>query len=268
MNDKKQATEAILRAQAELEQALCELDKMPALDPGTVGFSAHALNNYLMVTGGTVELLRCSLEDHPDPQILNWLEGLGHLTELMRHTVSQLMTSSAPKDVKLRFLKWDLDPLVRRASKYYQRIADRKSILIVYESTIDIPPVWTDPVAVGAVMDNLLSNAVKYCYHEKRILVQMRGEAASVVCSIRDEGPGLSQEDQAKLFQRGVQLSSVPTGGETSSGYGLAIAKELVDKLGGDLWCESTLGAGACFSFRLPAYQEQGGNSGDPTRNS
>ncbi len=47
------------------------------------------------------------------------------------------------------------------------------------------------------------------------------------------------------------------TGGELSSGYGLAVAKELIDKLGGDLWCESTLGEGSCFSFRLPAYQEQ-----------
>ena len=85
----------------------------------------------------------------------------------------------------------------------------------------------------------------------------MHGELTSVVCSVRDEGPGLSQEDQAKLFQRGVQLSSVPTGGEPSSGYGLAVAKELIDKLGGDLWCESTLGTGARFSFRLPVFQEK-----------
>jgi signal transduction histidine kinase len=257
MSEKEQATAAILRAQADLEQALSELEKMPAFDPGVVAFSAHALNNYLMVTGGTVELLLWSLADHPDPQVRNWLEGLGHVTELMRHTVSQLMTSSAPKDAKLRFLKWDLAPLIRRACNYYQRIADRKNIFIVCESTIDIPPVWTDPVAVAAVMDNLLSNAVKYSFPGKQIWVQMRGEVTSVVCSVRDEGPGLNQEDQAKLFQRGIQLSSVPTGGEASSGYGLAVAKELIDKLGGNLWCESTLGAGACFSFRLPAYQEQ-----------
>ena len=112
-------------------------------------------------------------------------------------------------------------------------------------------------MAVAAVMDNLLSNAVKYSFPGKQIWVQMRGEVTSVVCSVRDEGPGLNQEDQAKLFQRGIRLSSVPTGGESSSGYGLAVAKELIDKLGGDLWCESTLGAGACFSFRLPAYQGQ-----------
>ncbi|MGZ6202542.1 MAG: ATP-binding protein [Thermodesulfobacteriota bacterium] len=52
-------------------------------------------------------------------------------------------------------------------------------------------------------------------------------------------------------------LAPQPLGENPSSGYGLAVAKELIDKLGGDLWCESTLGAGACFSFRLPAYQGQ-----------
>jgi two-component system sensor histidine kinase/response regulator len=112
-------------------------------------------------------------------------------------------------------------------------------------------------VAVAAVLDNLLSNAVKYSFPGKKIWVQLRGEMTTVVCSVRDEGPGLSREDQAKLFQRGIPLSSVATGGESSSGYGLAVAKELIDKLDGDLWCESTLGAGACFSFRLPTYQEQ-----------
>ncbi len=261
MKEKEQAIAAVLRAQADLEEALCEIEKMPAFDPGKVAFSAHALNNYLAVTEGTVELLLSSLEDHPNPQVRKWLEGLGHVTELMSHTVSQLMTSSAPGDAKLRFLKWDLARLVQRACDYYQRIAARKNISIHYDPTIDVPSVWTDPVAVAAVMDNLLSNAIKYSPPGKQIWVEIRGEGTSVVCTVRDEGPGLSKEDQAKLYQRGIQLSAVPTGGESSSGYGLAVAKELIDKLGGDLWCESTLGAGACFSFRLPAYQGEQGES-------
>ena len=189
--------------------------------------------------------------------IRDWLQGLAHVTDLMRHTVSQLMTSAASKDIKLWFLKWDLVPLVRRACNYYQRIADHKNISIVCESASKIPQVWTDPVAVAAVLDNLLSNAVKYSFPGSKILVKLKGEVTDVVCSVCDEGPGLSQEDQAKLFQRGIQLSSIATGGESSSGYGLAVAKELIDKLDGDLWCESTLGAGACFSIRLPAYQGQ-----------
>ncbi len=257
MSDKVKVAAAISRAEAELEQALSELAKMPAVDPGAVAFAAHALNNYLTVTGGTVDLLLLSLADHPDPQVRTWLEGLGHATELMCHTVSQLMNSSAPQDARLRLMRWDLPLLVQRTCNYYQRVAEQKKILIVLGPSVDVPPVWTDPVAVAAVLDNLLSNAVKYSQPEKRIWVQVQGEAASATCSVRDEGPGLSPEDQAKLFQRGVRLSPLPTGGELSSGYGLAVAKELVEKLGGQLWCDSQLGVGSCFSFRLPAYREQ-----------
>jgi signal transduction histidine kinase len=55
------------------------------------------------------------------------------------------------------------------------------------------------------------------------------------------------------LFQRGVRLSPQPTGGEASNGYGLAVAKELINLVGGSIWCCSTPGHGACFAFRLPA---------------
>jgi signal transduction histidine kinase len=257
MIEKEQATAAILRARSELEQALLELEKMPALDPKRVAFSAHALNNYLTVTRGTVELLLWSMNDHANPQVRVWLQGLGHVTDLMQHTVSQLLNSSVPDDVRLQFLRWDLAPLAQRTCDYYQRIADRKDISIVCETPPDIPPVWTDPVAVVAVLDNLLSNAIKYSAHGKKVQVKLWADATGVVCSVRDEGPGLSEEDQEKLFQRGVRLSSTTTGGESSSGYGLAVARELIEKLEGDLWCESTLGGGACFSFRLPRYQER-----------
>ena len=52
---------------------------------------------------------------------------------------------------------------------------------------------------------------------------------------VRDEGPGLSAEEQARLFQTGVRLSPQPTAGEPSSGYGLAVAKQLMDLLGGTI---------------------------------
>ena len=257
MNEKEQIAANILRAQSELEQALSGLQKMPAFNPDEIAFSAHALKNYLTVAGCTADLLHLSLTDYPNPQIRNWLEALGHVVKLMRHTVRQLTTSSESKDVALQFMKWDSVQLVRRACNYYQHIADRKHISIFFSSAMDISPVWTDPVAAAVVLDNLLANAVKYSLPGKKIWVEMSNDVKNAVCSIRDEGPGLSPDDQTKLFQRGARLSSVPTGGESSSGYGLAVAKELIDKLGGDIWCESKLGAGACFSFSLPVYEEK-----------
>jgi signal transduction histidine kinase len=113
--------------------------------------------------------------------------------------------------------------------------------------------VRADRVAVAAVLDNLLSNAVKYSPPGTAVHVQVRGEGDGVVCEVRDSGPGLSPEDQARLFRRGVRLTPTPTSGEPSSGYGLAVAKELVEGLGGRIWCESAVGHGSCFAFRLPA---------------
>lgn len=247
---------AIARAQADLVEALTELEKLPAFDPSSVAFSAHALNNFLSVTNGTLDLLLMHFADHPDAQVRVWLEGLQHAAHLMSRTVNQLMTASVATDAKLRFEKVDLPLFVQRACTYYQRVASKKKIRIVFVAAENVPPVWTDRVAVAAVLDNLVSNAVKYSQPEKQIDVTVRGEPGWAICGVRDEGPGLSPEDQAKLFQKGVRLTPTPTGGEPATGYGLAVAKELIERLGGAIWCESTLGQGSCFSFRLPAYQE------------
>ena len=253
---KEQIVSALTRARADLDVALYELEKLPAISQSSVSFAAHALNNFLTVTGGTVELLLWSLADHPDPQIRIWLKALEQATNLMAHTVSQLMYASTSQDARLRFEKVDLPLMVHRSCMFYQRIADLKDIRCHSESAVDVPSVWTDRVAIAAVLDNLLSNAVKYSSPGKRIWVRVSATPDGVVCEVRDEGPGLTPEDQAKLFQRGAQLTPKPTGGEPSTGYGLAVAKEFVEKLGGIIRCESVLGRGSCFSIRLPRYQE------------
>lgn len=253
---KEHVASAIARAQAELEDALSKLEKMPTFDASSVAFAAHALNNYLTVSGGAIELIMMRLADHPDPQVRIWLEGLQQATNLMSRTVGQLMFMPETPETKFRFEKVDLSTLVQRACNYYQRVADRKTIRVNAGSVADDQPVWTDRVAVAAVLDNLLSNAVKYSQPNKQIWVQVQAENGWAVCRVQDEGPGLNQQDQTKLFQRGMRLTPRPTGDEPSTGYGLAVAKELIEKLGGGIWCESRLGQGSCFAFRLPVNKE------------
>ncbi len=260
--DKKQIVSGILRAQSELEQVLYELEKLPPISESAVHFAAHALNNFLTVTGGTVELLLLMLAKHPDKQVLTGLKALQQATNLMTHTVSQLVNAETGRDAQLRFEKVELPVMAQRFRLFYQRIADQKQIQCLSGSTGNVPPVWTDRVATAAALDNLFSNAVKYSPPGKRIWVEVAAQQEWVVCRVRDEGPGLSQEDQAKLFQRGTTLTPKPTGGEPSTGYGLAVAKELIEKVGGEIWCESVLGQGSCFFFRLPQYQEPVHGSG------
>ena len=256
MADRKEHVAAsIVQAQGHLERVLAELERLSVLDPSTVAFAAHALNNYLTVTGGTVELLHEALATHPDRQIHTWLDGLHHATTLMTHTVSQLMSTATTHNASLRFEQALLPVMVQRLCHYYEPIAARKNLRLLFSVSDAVPPVWTDRVAAGAILDNLLSNAVKFSPPGKRIWIHVQGDGPSAVCRVQDEGPGLSLEDQARLFQRGVRLSPTPTGGEPSMGYGLAVAKKLAEQLGGEVWCVTAPQQGACFSLRLPAYQ-------------
>ncbi|MCC6684257.1 MAG: sensor histidine kinase, partial [Bacteroidia bacterium] len=69
---------------------------------------------------------------------------------------------------------------------------------------------------------------------------------------IKDEGPGINEEDRKKMFGKFTRLSARPTGGESSNGLGLSIVKKLTDLIGGNITCESEPGAGCCFIVRFP----------------
>ncbi|HEY7365896.1 MAG TPA: HAMP domain-containing sensor histidine kinase [Methylomirabilota bacterium] len=252
VDPRMEAAADIARAQAALDQALAELDKLPATDAKSIGLAAHALNNFLMVSGAVVSLLQRTLRDHPNPQVKVWLEGLGHATNLMIHTVSRLISNSTGGELTLKLNDIELPRLVEKACAYYQQAAAQKGLQLTFTASGDIPTIRTDGVVVAAVLDNLLSNAVKYSPSGKGILVRVQGERNGVVCSVQDEGPGLNSQDQARLFHPGTRLGPVPSAGEPSTGYGLALAKQFVETLGGEISCTSAPGKGATFSFWLP----------------
>lgn len=248
---------SIVRARAELDQALAGLRQLPAFETGTVALVAHALINYLTVSNGTIELLLRDLSTLSEAQLRSRLDTLQEANDLMTRAVARLMNTAPEDGPTLVVGDVDLVAVAQLARDYYQHVADNKRITIAFESSTASATVRTVRVAIAAVLDNLLSNAVKFSPPGRRVWVRVRAEPGSVVCTVQDEGPGLSHEDQAKLFQQGVRLSAVPTGGEPSFGYGLAVAKSLVDRLGGELWCESELGAGALFGVRLPLEPPQ-----------
>src|SRR2546427_6906016 len=255
---KDRVAASIARARADLDQALADLDHLPSVEAGAVAFAGHALGNYLTVTGGTADLLVAALAQYPDPQIRVWLDGISHVTNLMTHLTTELMRhTSETYRPQLTFEPVDVPVVIARVVQFYRRKAGDKRIRITADLHLDEPFAWADRVAVAVVIDNLLSNAIKYSPHGTEVRTFVAEESDSLVCSVQDEGPGISNDDQAKLFQRGVRLSSVPTADEPSTGYGLALAKELMDALGGNIWCESRLGHGARFSFRLLKYRRQ-----------
>lgn len=251
---KEEIVDSMERAKVELEQAMANLDQLHTFDPSYVQFAAHALKNYLSVMTLGIDLISKEITNSANEEVHSYLDGLRHATNLMKNNVRQLTNTSVVDKENFNREKVDLVTLVKRACTHYQSLADRKQIQIITDFNVDSPHVLTDRIAVLAVLDNLLSNAVKYSPQDKRVWVKLTTDNSHLICTVQDEGPGLNAEEQSKLFQEGVKLSNVPTGGEPSSGYGLAVSKELINKLDGDLWCESEARHGARFSFSLAAF--------------
>ncbi|HEV8662279.1 MAG TPA: ATP-binding protein [Candidatus Methylomirabilis sp.] len=104
------------------------------------------------------------------------------------------------------------------------------------------------------VLMNLLSNAIKFSPPEGRVWVEVaREEGGLVRTDVWDEGEGIPEEDQERIFEKFHQVSPGPGGKRAGSGLGLAIAKSLIELQGGRIWVQSSPGRGSRFSFTLPA---------------
>jgi signal transduction histidine kinase len=112
--------------------------------------------------------------------------------------------------------------------------------------------VSTDRQFLTRILDNLVGNASKFSETGKTIFLRVWSDEHHINFSVRDQGPGISADDRKKIFAKFQRLSAKPTGGEASTGLGLAITKALVDKLNGVIEVNSVLGEGAQITVRLP----------------
>jgi len=157
--------------------------------------------------------------------------------------------------LKPRLATIELGAIMHAVMGYYKEKARAKSLTM--ECTIhETLMMTTDRGMIEQILDNLLSNAIKYSPHHKAIcLSAVKLSNGTVRIEVADEGPGISAEDMQLLFGKFARLSAKPTGQENSTGLGLSIVKRLVEALGGKVWCESELGAGARFVVELPQPQ-------------
>lgn len=230
---KSRAAESIVRAKEELDRALVEVEGLRTLDPGVVGLVAHAVSHYITVTTATVEMLQLTLRDYRDPNVAAWLDGIAHGASLMQHFVGRLVEVTAPRDFPLKPDYVNLDMLVRRSCEYFRRRAQPLGVAITLDSDGTMPLVWGDRVALALILSDLLSNAVAMSPNGSTVRVRLARESGHVTCEIRDAGSG-----------------------ETSDQPQLALAREFVARLDGDLRSEPQPGQGTSWSFRLPALEK------------
>jgi hypothetical protein len=130
--------------------------------------------------------------------------------------------------------------------------AQAKKIRIAGEIPSDLPELEIDERRINQVLDNFITNAIKFSSEDTKIIVKAEIIDDMVKISVIDQGQGIPDEEQVKLFSEFGKTSVRPTGGEKSTGLGLAIVKKIVAAHGGEVGVKSKVGKGSTFYFTLP----------------
>lgn len=242
-----------VKTQLTLKLARDQLRQLAEDKDELLGILAHDLKNHVAGVAMSAELLQRQIETVQDERAARLSENIHHsstqllafVKEFLANAATDYNFSSRPENARLA-------EIAAAVVQRHQEAGRHKNLEIRTDFPAADSTVFADVSALDQILDNLVSNAVKFSPPGKAIFVSVRPEAVHVDFIIRDEGPGFTAEDRAKMFRRYGRLSARPTGGEPSTGLGLSIVQKLVRAMNGEVLCESAPGAGAAFTIRLP----------------
>jgi two-component system sensor histidine kinase/response regulator len=241
-----------VRTQLVLKTARDQLRQLAEDKDELLGILAHDLKNYLGGINVSAGLLHRQIARFNDDRVTQLAENIERTSAQSLTFVKEfLANAAADHGFACKPAPVDLAQVAEAAARQYAEAAQQKKIGIQTEFPSDPVVALADATALNQVLDNLMSNAVKFSPPGKRVFLSVRAANRHAECVVRDEGPGFSADDKARMFRRYGRLSARPTGGEPSTGLGLSIVHKLVQGMGGELWCESTPGQGAAFTVRL-----------------
>lgn len=198
-----------------------------------------------------IQLMSSSMENLTEDQ----KDYLGKMHQIVADGLSMirnLLDNRRLDDQDLEFMPTtlNLSSVLNSLLRNYKTLAEKKQISIHLTSPENVP-LQIDKSYLTRVIENLLSNAVKFSDSNTNIYVNLIDDGKFIEFSVRDEGPGIREEEQKKLFQKYQRLTPRPTAGESSTGLGLFIVKSVIEKMNGTVRCESEEGKGATFTVRL-----------------
>jgi signal transduction histidine kinase len=160
--------------------------------------------------------------------------------------------------MKLRQEVMSIQTLVEKVTGILRLMTDSKGIDLQVHLPGGETLVYIDYEKMAQVLTNLIDNATKFVPEQKgRITVDVTDRMDSVRVNIRDNGPGVPEQDRQRIFERFEQVEKDLTAEKRGTGLGLAICKELVNLHGGRIWVDNNPDGGANFQFSLPRYLSQ-----------
>ncbi len=212
---------------------------------------AHDLKSPLARIIGLANLL--SKEGQLQPSQEEYLRLLKDVTQSNFDLIVDLLDVNALQieNEEPKATVFQAGQLIDERIAFYQYLSISKKIDLLLNHDLN-KQIKSNPGYLSRIIDNLVSNAIKFSQHGTIINVSATLENGSFTLTVKDNGPGFSEDDKLLLYQRFKKLSARPTAGESSNGLGLAIVKTLVDRLHGEISLTSELGKGSEFTIRIP----------------
>jgi len=167
------------------------------------------------------------------------IQLVNDLLEIARSEAGRLKIAVSPCDVResIAAILTEVRPL-----------ADQRKIVLTYRELEGLPQIMADPGRVKEVIMNLVSNAIKYNREGGSVEVYHEVAGRRVIIHVEDTGMGISEAEQKRVFEKFFRSESAKVGEIEGTGLGLFITKEIVEKMGGEVWFISEEGKGSRFS--------------------
>lgn len=240
--------------QRDLYKKNSQLEKLVKTRDKYLGMAAHDLRNPLGALSNMCVIL---LDEDTGP--LN--DTQRELIELVQETADHMLTlvedmldisKIETGNLRLNFEKPDIIQLVNRSVSLNYHLSRKKNITIITEYPPEPVMVRADSKKILQVLDNLISNAIKFSNAGSEVRVEVESSDSHVEVSIIDQGKGIPEKEMKQLFSPFPKISVTSTGGEKSTGLGLAICKKIIEGHNGRIGAESEEGKGSRFYFTLP----------------
>lgn len=227
-----------------------ELDR---LKTELVSMVAHELKSPLTSIYGFSELLlKSELKNEKSREYSRViLNESSRLTDLVNKFLDLSKLESGKTEP--RMIPFDVQDSIRNMLGAHEQLASKKKIRVVFDSSYSVPHVLGDPDLVNQVLLNLFSNAIKYSPSGSKVGIEVKSEGRYVTIQVIDNGQGISKNALPHIFNKFYRApESAGENTQNGSGLGLALVKEIVEKLNGRVKVQSKVGVGSIFSFSLP----------------
>jgi signal transduction histidine kinase len=238
----------------ELHMANAELRELNQLKNQFLGMAAHDLRKPVGVIMTYLEFVLDEAGAQLTAQHRDFLRICHTAATGMKRLIDSFLDVAIIESGKLRLdlASASLPEILAGVLPTVRLLAEKKKVTLLVEAADDARRWRVDASKLQQVLVNLVGNAVEHSMAGQQVWLSVHWDGKQLLFSVRDEGPGISPEDQPQMFSAFARAGIRKTAGERSVGLGLAIARLVVEAHGGRLWVESVLGQGATFLFTVP----------------